>query len=95
MLEKLRQKFSSLDVLRLSCFSEEQFERYYPKTFATQVEGVLATEDKRARRDAKESLLKDVIKWSLQNIEAAKLEWEKSAAEPIQVLREIANVVLK
>ena len=94
VLEKLKQKFSSMDETTLNIFSGEQFERYYPDRFIDEVNAVLAVDDKRSRQNAKTEMLKKVLDWSLNNQEIAKTEWAKSAAEPIELLNQIANVIL-
>jgi predicted ATPase len=94
VLEKLKRKFSSMDETTLNIFSKEQFERYYPDRFMDEVNTVLAIDDKRTRQNAKTELLKKVLEWSLNNQEIAKTEWAKSAAEPIELLNQLANVIL-
>ncbi|MEZ5102471.1 MAG: AAA family ATPase [Thermoleophilia bacterium] len=70
-------------------FSQAAFERYYPLRFADEIEEVLQIEDKANRRQAKESLLHRVVAWCDENPSEAKVAFEASAKDVIEILGEI------
>jgi len=72
-----------------SQFSEHDFEKYYPSKFQSNVKEVLKIEDKQKKRQAKRDLLLEVLKWAKTNEKEAKVEFESSASEIIEVLKTI------
>ena len=66
---------------------ETDFEKYYPASFKTRVEDALGISDRRIRKDKKRELLTDVITWIENDLEAAKQEFSKSAAEWVEQLK--------
>jgi predicted ATP-dependent endonuclease of OLD family len=56
-VERLRGTFRDLDEKHCICFSQENFERYYPSDFESRVNEVLAIGDKPLRRAEKGKLL--------------------------------------
>jgi hypothetical protein len=75
------------------CFKAENFERYYPPQFHETVAKVLGMTKGKTRRDAKKELALEVLDWATANIEVAKSEFEKCAAEIIGLLREIETEI--
>ena len=75
-------------------FKEHDFEKYYPDEFTDAVNEILKIEDKGARRDRKSELLKEVLRWSREDIERAAKGFEKSAREVISILKDIENKML-
>jgi hypothetical protein len=65
------------------------FEAYYPARFGAKAKKVMAEQNRDTRKQLKENLIRDVLKWADANAPAAKLEFEKSAAEVIAFLRTI------
>lgn len=94
VIQDLRERYSdgwSPD--RFRALTEGAFERYYPSAFAGQTNAVLSEPDKRRRRALKADLLKAVLAWIDANPDDAKSEFEASAAEIIEVLRDIERVL--
>jgi predicted ATPase len=89
VVAKLRQDFGSWPANHFRNWTKEQFELYYPPVFAGRVQDVLAIQNKQQRREAKKQLLDQVIAWIEQDAETARIEFKQSAAEVIEVLREI------
>ena len=94
MISEIQNKFSYLKAPRASTFSEEQFERFYPKRFEDLANVALSTMNKQKRREAKANLLKVVIEWSHNNEEEARSEWQRSAIEQIGLLEEIKATII-
>ena len=76
-----------------SQFSQHCFEKYYPDIFTKDVAAIDLLKDKKARKKAKEELLLKVKQWWEENPDLAKTEFQKSAAEVIDILKEIANYI--
>jgi hypothetical protein len=74
--------------------SEHDFESYYPAKFAERVAEIKRLE-KAKRAVAKKELLGDVEKWIVTSEPEAKVEFEKSAQEVVQVLKEIQSSLAK
>jgi hypothetical protein len=85
----LREKFPRYEEDAFGTFNEGNFELYYPIRFDEDVRRVLAIQNKDIRREKKEFLLKEVLRWTRQNKSIAVADWEASAKEPIDVLRQI------
>ena len=90
---KMRATFPNLDEQALSTFVQPQFEYYYPAKFAEAIEQTLAIEGKKARRTAKATLLNQVLDWTKENPEEAKVAWAESAAEVVELLTGIATKI--
>lgn len=73
-------------------WKEHDFESYYPIHFKEEIERVnqIDNQYKKKKREAKEKLLNDVIKWSEKNKEEAKKQFSESAKEVIDELQLIA-----
>jgi len=89
LIQKLRAEFVGWPQDRFRHWTSETFENYYPATFADHVAQALATTGRRERKDAKERLLLEILSWIEQNEDRARAEFEASAAEVIEVLRQI------
>lgn len=76
-IESLRKRFPTFSSHQCECFLSTDFEKYYPEPFAPRVAEVLVTNDRKARREAKTQLLADVIAWSKDQPENARLAWQK------------------
>ena len=70
---------------------QHDFERYYPACFTTKIDAALAEPDDQVRRRKKKELLDYVEEWVKGNPEPAKQEFEKSAAEVIDLLKTIGR----
>ncbi len=72
-------------------FKEHDFEKYYPERFSDQVKAALKTTDKPKKKKAKEDLRAEVEAWIKEDDSVAKNAFAKSAAEVIDILKEIAH----
>ena len=88
-IAKIGATFPKLGYGAAATLSETAFEKYYPKAFAKRVEDLLQVQDKLLLKSEKDKLGEDVLKWSLENPEEAKVEWAVSASEPIELLNQI------
>lgn len=79
---------------RFKQFQVHSFEEFYPIMFKEKIEAALNKEGNE-KRNAKSSLLHEVKDWIKNNPETAKIEFEKSAKEVIDILREIETEVTK
>jgi predicted ATPase len=89
VVQDLEAKFPTLKAGRVAAFSQPDFELYYPQVFEDTVRSILAMPRNEARRSAKTALLQQVLEWTQENEQAALQAWEVSAAEVINLLREI------
>ncbi|UUA73299.1 ATP-dependent nuclease [Cellvibrio sp. QJXJ] len=94
-IEKLRTKFSSIPKDHFSTFDKPQFELYYPAEFQAKANAALAIQGKKQKQEEKGTLLKEVIIWIEQDINRAKIEFEKSAASVITELKLIEKQFLQ
>ncbi|MGQ4346691.1 ATP-dependent nuclease [Streptomyces sp. SAS_275] len=88
VVDKLRTKYAAWPAERFRFFSKERFEDYYPPRFQPQIDDAFS-KPKREQQEAKSALRQEVQDWCDQNRELAKKELAESAAEVIDVLREI------
>ena len=72
-------------------FEKDNFEKYYPATFKGEVSRVLGIQDRKQRQDEKKALRQSVEDWIESNGEVARSEFESSAIEVIDKLKEIAR----
>ncbi|MCC6841444.1 MAG: AAA family ATPase [Saprospiraceae bacterium] len=84
--------FSKNNFIQLS---KHDFEQYYPSRFKADADKVIDmpkdTEDEiELRKQSKSELLNSVISWAGTNYEEAKKEFESSASEIIEILRDIS-----
>jgi hypothetical protein len=83
----LKEKYNTWQPDHFQSFSKPDFECFYPPRFENQVATVLAIQDRKARKDAKAVLLKDLITWLDGNPDDGRQDLEKSCAEVIAILR--------
>jgi hypothetical protein len=76
-------------------FTKHDFEEYYPSQFQEQVKLALGEPNKAVKKEAKLKLFKEVMKFISEDEKSAKGEFEKSAADVIDMIREIALGVSK
>ncbi|MDX1442631.1 MAG: hypothetical protein R3270_02505, partial [Gammaproteobacteria bacterium] len=91
IINSLREKYAQSN-WRDSQFrqlSKHDFEEFYPERFREQVEEVLGVVDRKERRDKKRKLLLEVIKFCQDDPEVAKDEFNDSASEIVELIREI------
>ena len=89
VVEKLRNSYKTWEPDRFGCFSQEQFELYYPAHFAEKVEQALATRDRQQKRAAKRQLLEEVRAWLDDDEERARTALAASAKDVIEELQRI------
>ncbi|WP_326946658.1 hypothetical protein OG439_46260 [Amycolatopsis sp. NBC_01307] len=87
-IQSLRTAYKSWSDDHFQTWSEEDFERYYPPRFASEMQRVLALSH-REKREPKRRLLEQVKTWCEANADEAKREFEQSATEVIEFLRKI------
>ena len=93
MIEKVVTMFPYLAPPRSGTFSKPQFEMYYPARFTDEVQAALNISDKLQRRTAKAKMLLKVVEWSFQNESEARSAWASSAAEQIELLRQVGKTL--
>jgi len=76
------------------CFSEENFEKYYPKRFEQQASAVLAMPHGLLKQKAKGALAEEVVGWALANSEEAKKEFAVCAKEILEILAVIKDTLI-
>ena len=86
---RLQAKFPTWSRDNFKALAKEDFEEYYPDIFAESVAQVLAITDRQSKRQAKTELLDRVLAWIEENHDRARQEFESSAQEVIQFLKEI------
>lgn len=91
VITALKNTFPNYPLGAIDHFCAEQFEHYYPTHFEAKAMSALSLTDRRQKRSAKLALLQEVIEWSFANPKEALAAWEVSAAEPIEMLRNIEN----
>ncbi|WP_291518760.1 AAA family ATPase [Acidovorax sp.] len=91
VVAQLRKCFPSWAADHFNCFSQSQFEHYYPSVFRQQVAQALAVSDRQKRRDAKKQLLEDVRNWLDEDQTRAKAVLTECAQEIIVDLQKIES----
>jgi predicted ATPase len=92
VVKQLRAKYPSWPAEHFRTLSKPDFEHYYPKRFKADVDDVLAlTHD--AKKPEKDKLTEKVKAWCDKSPDEARREFEGSAAEVIELLREIEQKV--
>lgn len=94
IIARLQKKYPSWKLDRFGCYSEEQFEHYYPNEFASEIKEALAHPDKQVRREAKRKLSDTVRAWLDEDSQRGKKALEQSAAEVISDLQLIESQLL-
>jgi predicted ATPase len=90
---KIRAAFPDFKDGSINSFEHPQFEFYYPARFKERVEQVLSITDRKLKQSEKKALLQEVLKWSVDNTDSAKAEWQASAAEQIKLLKSISKSI--
>ncbi len=90
-IRELRETYPGWDSDSFRQLKLHDFERYFPRQFAQEVDAALGETDKQARRAKKKRLLDAVEAWINENPEVAKRAFEESAAEVIALLKEISR----
>lgn len=72
-----------------SNFSKNNFEEYYPASFQSEAQAALQLTGKQQKRQAKKALLQKVLDWIASSPQQAKSEFEQSAKEVIDILKDI------
>jgi len=93
IVEQLRGRYTTWDPRQFRTWREEDFEHYYPSPFAGRVATTLALSG-RAKREAKATLLTNVLDCSAADEQGARDLWAESAAEVIEVLTEIERQLI-
>lgn len=88
-IEKLKERFKNANPETLITLSQHAFEFYYPERFQSEARAALAIQNKKEKMAAKAKLVEEVKVWAKENPELAKTEFEKSAAEVINILKTI------
>lgn len=94
VVARLQAKYKDGPPDHFTTWSQPDFERYYPPRFADRV-AEAPTKNHDAKRKAKKRLLDEVKAWCEADPEEAKAEFEQSAAEVIEVLRQIEADLLQ
>jgi predicted ATPase len=94
ILNKLSKKYKVTDEFKFKSYSQTNFENFYPSRFADAARIALSHADEKKKREEKRQLCRTVLDWALQNSEAAKEEFMKSAAEVIEDLKQIECAML-
>lgn len=89
IVRNLQSRFPTWNRDNFKTLSKEDFEEYYPDVFADDVRKVLSITDRQTRRRAKRELLDTVLAWIEEDVGRARQEFEGSAEEVIEVLRDI------
>ena len=95
VVQRLRDKYLPKGWLgeQFAQFQQNDFERYYPASFKSDIDAALATADKQQKRAKKKELLEKVETWIRSNEQAAKDAFHESAAEVIDKLQTIAKSI--
>jgi hypothetical protein len=96
VIEHLRHDFKGFPPEHFDQFREHNFERYYPSCFQDEAEKILALPDngkeaKKKKQWAKDALRIKVMKWIDEDISRAKQEFQSSAQEVIDKLKNIES----
>lgn len=86
-INKLKERYRNWEESSFIALSQTDFEKYYPERFSQSAQAALSQTNKRLKKEAKENLLKDVLKWIEDNEEDARSAFESSAGEVVELLR--------
>jgi len=91
VIEKLQSTYKAAgwDENQFLQFSQHDFENYLPEHFKDDVDATLGETEKQKKRAAKKLLLENVLAWIAEDVDIAKTEFEASAADVIQILKQI------
>jgi predicted ATPase len=93
--QKLQARYKAWKSDRFDYFDQAQFERFYPEEFQVESDKVLAIQDRKAKRAAKDELLTKVRGWLDGNEEQGRKALERSATNVISHLQKIEAQMLK
>jgi AAA15 family ATPase/GTPase len=89
IIDTIKEKFIKWNKEQFKTFSKDDFEEYYPQAFKERFENIISNVPKKNRREEKEKLTKDLMKWIEENEDEAKRLFENSAKEVIDLLKQI------
>jgi hypothetical protein len=91
IIEKLKKTYtrSGWNANNFLQFSEHDFERYYPTKFKEEIDNVLKQPSGKHKQKDKTAILEQVKTWCKENPEEAKLGFQESASEVIEILQKI------
>lgn len=89
VIDKLKTTFESWPKEHFLNWKEVAFEKYYPARFQNKTSSILSMDKGPKKREAKAKLLVEVMEWTFLNREEARIEFKKSAAEIITILKSI------
>lgn len=87
-ISSLRTNFKTWPAHHFLTFSKNNFEEFYPDRFQNRVKEAFVLQGEKKRK-AKEKLIKDVMKWTLEHRSDADKEFKTSASEVIDLLMQI------
>lgn len=90
IVSALGKQYTAWQAGRFASFSEPDFEHYYPETFSTEVEYVLAQRHGKEKQQLKRELLTKVLDWLNEDESRARQSLAHSAAPVIKDLEQIA-----
>jgi predicted ATPase len=90
IVEQLQKAYATWKPEQFKCFSESQFEKYYPAEFEGRATRVLEIVDKQQKREAKRLLLDEVRLWLDEDSKRGREALQKSAGEIIADLKMMA-----
>lgn len=90
---QLRESFPTWSSDRFQALRQAKIEDSYPQRFREDVEAAFATEDKDRRKESKRRLTLRVLDWIRNNQREAKAEFAESAAEIVDLLRNIERTI--
>ncbi len=92
VIKDIRKQFSTWRKDQFSNWSKKNFEDYYPDRFQDDVKKIFEL-DKKRKRGEKARLLKEVLKWTVNEKDLAIKEFERSAKDVIDFLNLIAKKI--
>lgn len=90
-IEKLRKSYPSWNESHFTNLTHINIEAYYPDRFQEDIVLLNQMANGREKQKQKIEILNKVLKWIIEDGNNAKLEFEKSAHEIIEILKEIEN----
>lgn len=95
VIQQLKGKFTTWPESNFRSFSKMNFEEYYPSRFKTEVDSMLAIDQKDLKRNAKIELTNKVLSWINKSPEEAVKEFGESAREVIELLEEVNGQIIR
>ncbi|KOP23196.1 hypothetical protein AMR41_27315 [Hapalosiphon sp. MRB220] len=72
-------------------FTKHDFEQYYPQDFQSEVHEIIQMPNGKHRQQHKKALLEKVMRWIEDNPDDAKVAFQESASDVIQILKQIES----